>query len=790
MKLVIKIMIAMLTVSTSAYSATTLEQRVEQIYNSMSLAERVAQLRSIYISSLFTPYGKIDEERCKELIPYGIGHVSQFAMDLGLSPDEQRDRVAQLQRWLKENTPNHIPALVHEEALTGVNALDATVYPQQIGLACTFNPKLAEKKALLTGRALRAMGGTLALSPMVDVVRNPSFNRLEESYGEDGYLAAVMGVAFVNGMQNHGNLHEGVAACTKHFLGYGGGGNAPEKELMEDILLPHEAIMRLAGSQVVMTGYHAINGTKCVANKWLQQDLLRRYLQFDGLTVSDYGSIPQIGDSLSPLELCTAAMNAGNEVDFPMGDTYSHIPEALDKGLVSEDMLEKAVKHVLMLKAKLGMLDDSAQLYDKGHIQFDTDEERSISYQLATQSVVLLKNDSEVGGKEPLLPLSAEKLSKLGGRVFLTGPNANSMWALAGDYTFQSMRYFWKRKEESANHPRYVFLKDGMEQKMPKGGTLFYSHGCDWTDAPETIMEKGGDPRVAAQKTIDNRMVDSHEPANWDEALQMASQCDVIIAAMGENVMLSGENRDRTKLSLPGRQEEYVNALVATGKPVVLVVFGGRAQIISNLAKKCTAVLQAWYPGEEGGNAVADILFGNVSPSGKLSVSYPAVEIHEPVCYNYGLEKDARIAWPFGYGLSYTSFEYRNLKMDKNVATTAESFNLSLNVKNTGKVMADEVVQVYVSPVDSKSHIKPIQLVGFARVSLKGGEQKSVQFKLFPEQFGYYEGGQWNIAPGRYMVKVAASSQDIRLWQEIVFTGKRHVKKLRDHYLSVSPALD
>ena len=323
-----------------------------------------------------------------------------------------------------------------------------------------------------------------------------------------------------------------------------------------------------------------------------------------------------------------------------------------------------------------------------------------------------------------------------------------------------------------------------MEQKMPKEGTLYYSRGCDWTEGPETVMEVGGDPRVAAQKAIDSRMVDSREPADWDEALQMARQCDVIVAAMGENVMLSGENRDRTKLTLPGRQEEYVNELIATGKPVILVVFGGRAQIIGKLANKCTAVLQAWYPGEEGGNAVADILFGNVSPSGKLCVSYPAVELHEPVCYNYGVENNPRIAWPFGYGLSYTSFEYGDMRIDRQVETTAESFNLDVDVKNTGTVDADEVVQIYISPTDSESRLKPIQLQGFARISLKAGEKRTVRFRLFPEQLGYYADGAWNISPGHYLIKVAASSQDIRQEQEIVLTGKHHVKKLRDHYLS------
>lgn len=761
----------------------TLEQRVDDLYTQMSQGERVAQLRSIYMSSLFSPDGEIDDAKCKELIPDGIGHVSQFAMDLGKSPDEQRDMVAQLQKWLIENTPSHIPALVHEEALSGVNALDATVYPQQIGMACTFNPGLAERKARLTGKALRSMSGLLALSPMVDVVRNPSFNRLEESYGEDGYLSAAMGVAFVNGIQKRGNLREGVAACTKHFLGYGGGGDAPEKELMEDILMPHEAIIRLAGSQVVMTGYHAFRGTKCVANKALQQDLLRNYVGFDGLLVSDYSSIPQVSDTLAPVELCAAAINAGNEVDFPKGKTYAHIPEAMERGLASEDALEKAVKHVLMLKARLGMLDDGASLYSNGHIEFDTQEERETSYQLASQSVVLLKNDTMEGGGEAILPLSAERLAKLGGRIFLTGPNANSMWALSGDYTFQSMRYFWKKKEESPLRPRYVLLKDAMEQKLPNGATMLYSRGCDWTDVPETIMEKGGDPRVAEQKTINARMVDSGEAADWDEALALAGKSDVIVAAMGENVMLSGENRDRTKLSLPGRQEEFVNALIATGKPVILVVFGGRAQIITDLSKKCAAVLQAWYPGEEGGDAVADIIYGNVSPSGKLSVSYPAEEIHQPICYNYGMSAP-HVLWPFGYGLSYASFEYSGMRMERQVKTSDESFDVTVDVKNTGDVDADEVVQIYVSPSDEGSPLKPIQLVGFARVSLKAGEVKTVTLRLFTEQLGYYADGRWNIAPGRYMIKVAASSQDVRLSQDLELAGSPVTKRLRDHYLS------
>ncbi len=777
------IMIAGMGVAMMSCGEKPIEQRVNELYDSMSQEERIAQLQSIYMGQFFDESGKLDTAKCREVIPNGVGHFSQFAMDLGRTPEQQRDMVAQLQQWIINNTPHGIPALFHEEALTGVNSMDATVYPQQIGLACSFNTELAEVKTQQTSTSLRKMGGLLALSPMVDVVRNPSFNRLEESYGEDGYLSAAMGVAFVKGMQHDGNLREGIGACTKHFLGYGGSGASNnKKEVMEEILLPHEAIMHLAGSQVLMTGYHEIDGTKCVANKWLQQDILRNYVGFEGLTVSDYGSINQVGDSLTDLERCVAAFNAGNEVDFPHGENYKHLSEALEKGLVSQEALEKAVKHVLTLKARLGMLDKNPVLYAEGDLGFDSKEERETSYTLATQSIVLLKNDTLANG-EAVLPLAA---AKTGGKVFLTGPNANSMWALAGDYTFQAMHYFWQHKEESPEHPKYVFLKDGMTDRLPQGMTLTHSRGCDWTDVPETVMEVGGDPRVAAQKKIDERMVDSHETANWDEALAMAAQSDIIVAAMGENIMLSGENRDRTHLRLPGRQEEYINALVATGKPVVLVVFGGRAQVLTNVVDKCAAVVQAWYPGEEGGNAVADLLYGNVNFSGKLSVSYPAVELYEPICYNYGLDGDKRIAWPFGFGLSYTKFEYSNLKVDKEAATSAESFNVSVEVKNTGKVAGDEVVQLYVSPIARTANLKPIQLQGFARVSLKPGESKTVNVTMHPEQMGYFVDGHWAIDPGRYMIKVGASSQDIRLEQEIVLTGEMHEKPLRQHYLSTA----
>jgi beta-glucosidase len=361
--------------------------------------------------------------------------------------------------------------------------------------------------------------------------------------------------------------------------------------------------------------------------------------------------------------------------------------------------------------------------------------------------------------------------------VLLTGPNANSMWAMCGDYSFPAMTYFWKMNMEDLEHPEVVTLFEGMTANKPEGVNLMYSRGCDWTEVVETKYAELGDER-AWETALLHRKVDAGEKIDKAEAMAMAKKSDV---------MLCGENRDRQGLRLPGKQEEYIKELLATGKPVVLIVFGGRAQVISGIAEQCAAVIQAWYPGEEGGKAVADILYGKISPSAKLSVSYPKEEVYEPICYNYATEKDSRVQWPFGYGLSYTTFEYQNMKADAEVATSAESVNVSFDVKNSGKMAADEIVQIYLSPTGNNQQIRPIQLQGFARVSLQPGETKTVKVKLYTEQFGYYsnqDNRQWNIAPGQFIVKIGASSTDIRLQQTVTLKGDAVIKPLRDHYFS------
>ena len=758
---------------TGCNSAVDINQQVDELYAKMPQEERIAQLKSMYMDELFNEQGQLDTAKCRELIPYGIGHFSQFALQKPRDPNTIRDMVAAVQDWLKNNTPNGIPALFHEEVLSGINTKGSTIYPQQIGQACSFNTELAELKTRQTSTTMRKMGGILALSPMVDVCRTPSFNRLEESYGEDGYLSAAMGAAFVKGLQQ-GNLKTGVGACTKHYLGYGGGGDADEKELMEEILLPHEAMIRQTGSVAVMPGYHDVHGTRCVCNSEILQDILRGYVGFDGMVVSDYTAIDQIPGLETVVDKAAAAINNGNDVDFPFGANYQYLQQAIDQGLVKPETLERAVKNVLRVKFRAGLFDQDAYLYSTEDIQLDTPEERQTAYDIATQSVVLLENNG-------ILPLKEAK------NILLTGPNAHSMWAMLGDYSFPAMSYFWKMVMQDLDHPHTITLLEGMKDATPEGVNLMYSRGCDWTEDIETKYGELGDARAWEYELL-HRKVDAGEKADKAEAMAMAKDADVIVAAMGENVMLCGENRDRLTLRLPGKQEQFVEDLLKTGKPVILVMFGGRAQIVSGLAERCAAVIQAWYPGEEGGHAVADILYGKVSPSAKLSVSYPNTELYEPLCYNQLPESN--IAWPFGYGLTYTTFEYANLQAASEAKTTDDTVELTFQVKNTGSVTADEIAQIYLSPKDSTLQIRPIQLQGFARISLEPGQTKTVTTRLALDQFGYYshENGvrQWNIEPGTYIVKVGASSADIRLQQEVILRGKAVSKPIRDRYFSES----
>ena len=620
-----------------------------------------------------------------------------------------------------------------------------------------------------TADAMRAVGGTMALSPMVDLIRTAHWPRVEESYGEDAYLSAAMGAAFVEGLQKK-NLSEGVAACTKHFLGYGGGSSLSWKEIYEEDLFPHEVAMRHVGSKVVMTSYGRFRGQQAVSNDTLLRVILKNYLQFDGLVISDYGAVGHSSQGRKPelmKKRAVEALMAGNDVDLPSGDSYKYLMELLQNGSIDENRFEEAVKKVLALKVQLGLLDKNKKLYKSGDLDLDTPESRKTAYELACQSVVLLKNNS-------VLPLSSEYK-----KIALVGPNANTFWCMLGDYTYQSMQAFWWGGKVDPNNPKIVSLRDAMVNKLSPDFTLGYERGCDWSTAGESAVIREGDPRTARLKMM---LMESSDPTDWNKAVRLASESDVVIAALGENPTLCGEARERKGIRLPGDQERFLQDLIATGKPVVLVMFGGRPQVIDNVADGCAAILQAWYPGEEGGNAVADILLGNVNPSGKLCMSYPKNEDKTMICYNNG-DSTVDVAYPFGYGLSYTTFEYSDVVVPHSSGIESDDLEIKCTVKNTGSVPGTEIVQLYVSP-SSGQPLKPIQLKGFARVFLQAGESKTLSFHVSPQQLAYYSDGRWIVEPGDYEFKIGASSSDIRLKGICELTGEPRRIAYRDIYFS------
>ncbi|TNJ43213.1 beta-glucosidase [Tamlana fucoidanivorans] len=742
------------------FSNSEIDAKVDALIADMTMDEKLAQIMGTRLRDIMVD-GKVSLELCRKHIPYGIGHFCQFSSRQEITPEALRDLVREVQHYLMTETRLKIPAIFHEEAITGFATYTATTFPQQIGVGCTWNPDLVEKNTASTAGNMRAVGATFALSPMLDLSRTAHWNRHQESYGEDAYLTSRMGVAFVKGLQGD-DFKTGVAATVKHFAGYGTKNNS-EKVLYEEYLMPHEACIKVGGAKSVMPSYGVYKALPISANPTMLQQILRRDVGFDGLVVSDYGAINQIFKKYKQAkDLPTAgamAMNAGVDIELSSPTAYPFLPEAIKKGLVTEEIIEEAVKRSLIMKAKLGLLDENPKIGTDGNLDFDPPENRELAYQTACQSIVLLENNG-------ILPLKDDVK-----KIALVGPNASTVYGLLGDYTYQGMRSFWNQVGFDANHPKLITVKEGLENRLGSSVEILHERGCDWSARLDAQIDTTsfGDDRLSQLKL---RTIKGLPQPNLQKALGYAKESDVIIAAMGENLYLNGEGRWRKGIGLPGEQEAFVKQLIATGKPVVLLVLSGRQQVISNISSQCAAVVQAWFPGEEAGHAIADVLRGTVNPSGKLCVSYPSTEQDIEINYQDGVSTKDYVQYPFGYGLSYTNFQYDNFNMASSAHITDDRFVVSCNVKNTGQRDGTEVVQLYVSPVDTEISMKSILLKGFNRVDLKAGEEKTLHFKVSPQQLAQYKDAKWFVEAGKYEFKIGASSADIRLSGIIEIQGE------------------
>ncbi len=692
--------------------------------------------------------------------------------DLGLTSKRNEAIEKQVERVFKSLTLDEKIAqlsgtsgrykLDRTEAITGLSYEGATTFPQQIGISCSWNPELVKRNTEGTSALMRSRNITLALSPMLDVTRNAIWGRTEEGFGEDAYLTSRMGLAFVDGMQTD-DITKGAAATVKHFAGYGMT-DADDKTFIEQILMPHEVAIKIGKAQSIMPGYHKYKDIPASASNYLLNEVARGDWQFDGVIVSDYGAVKQVWSAYKQAETLQDAgvktLKNGVDLELPGGNAYKLLKDAIAKGKITEAEIDVSVRRMLRLKARLGLLDE--EVIKSNSLPLDPPERRQAAYESACQSVVLLKNE------DGILPIknSVKKIA-------LVGPNADAFESLLGDYTKQSLGLFWGKKPIQGDNPKLYTLCEALNTKL-KGVELLYERGCEWKEPAAPKKSANGKAFVGDErekKVVEISSKDFGTP-NPELAIKKAAQSDIIIAAMGENRYLCGEGRNRPNFRLAGKQEAFVKSLIATGKPVILIVFGGRQHALGDVEAGCKAILQAWYPGEEGGNAVADILMGKVNPSAKMTVTSPRTVKQAKLWYGAGYEADNMPLYPFGHGLSYTTFDYSSLKVDGSFGTTSKGIDVEFTLKNSGKRDGCEVVQLYVSPKSPNSSVKQ-SLQGFARVEMKAGESRKVRFTLSPQQFAHLNDEmKWSIEAGDYEFQVAASSTDIRLKQDVKLTGK------------------
>lgn len=756
----------------------SIEHRVDTLLSQMTLDEKLAQIGSYWMWDLQTD-GVLDWDKAADKLKHGIGQITRVAGASTLDPVNAAKASNRLQKFLMEKTRLGIPAIIHEECCSGVLMLGGTLFPQMLGLASTFQPELAEAMTTAIRKQLLAIGARQGLAPVLDVARDPRWGRVEETFGEDPTLVSHFGMAYIRGLQSE-DLSGGVMATGKHFVGHslsqGGLNCAPVhvgmREIYDVYLAPFQAAIRDAKLASIMNAYPELDGEVVAASRRILTDILRGELGFDGLVVSDYEAVVMLHTfhkvAADPACAASMALSAGIDVELPNTVCYGEeLKSALDHGGIDLALVDLAVRRHLHKKFELSLFENP--YVDEGKVLdvFETPEQRALSREIACKSMVLLKNDG-------LLPL--DKSIKT---IAVIGPNAHDGRNQLADYSYPAMRQLMQLKapENSA------FLDMDLEQSAPyEVKVITVLEGIRAAVSPNT--------KILYAKGCDNC---SEDTSGFGEALEAAKQADAVVLVLGDKSGLTpdcttGETRDSADLKLPGVQEDLAEALFSTGKPVVAVLVTGRPYALSGLAESARAILQAWLPGEEGGAAIGDVLFGDVNPGGKLPITFPRLVGQVPIFYNakpagtkshwyvdYVSEKVTPL-YPFGHGLSYTSFEYSDLCIGQEQVRGGESVDISLDVRNTGTIAGEEVVQLYIHD-EFASIPRPVkELKGYRRVKLEPGETCRVTFHLPVDQLAFYDlDSNLILETGKIAVLVGSSSEDIRLSGEFEITGERKI---------------
>ncbi|HEY0737880.1 MAG TPA: glycoside hydrolase family 3 N-terminal domain-containing protein [Herpetosiphonaceae bacterium] len=766
--------------------ARRLDERVEDLLERMTLEEKIAQLGCLWSTTLVHD-DTFDADFVAAKMPHGMGQVTRIGASTGLRPRESAALMNAIQQVAVERTRLGIPIFVHEESVGGFCHRDATTFPQGIGLAATWNLALIEQIAGVIREQMLAVGARLGLAPVLDIARDPRWGRVEESYGEDPVLTGTLGTAYVRGLQTD-DLRSGVIATGKHFLGYalseGGRNWGPvqlgPRELREVYAEPFAAVIRDAGLAAVMNSYASVDGLPCASSPAILTDLLRGELGFEGAVVADYWSIPQLlrfhrvaADRGAAARL---ALAAGLDMELPATDFYSQpLIAEVEAGRLPIEVVDTAVRRVLRMKFQLGLFEQPYVDAEAASAKFQTPEQRALARQAAAESVILLTND----GTLPLGPQVKH--------VAVIGPGADDQRLLQGDYHYPAHLESIYLARQQASNPENLMGNQGEGLTPHAGGA--YAPGPHFTPHVTPLAglraALGDDVEVMYAKGCD---VLGDDGSGFDAAVKVARAADVAVVVVGGKSGLHrpvtvGEANDATNLELTGVQTELIEALAATGTPLVVVVLSGRVHSLERVAAHAGALLQLFPPGEEGGSGLADVLTGAVSPSGRLPVTLPRSVGQVPVYAGYragggrsmffGDYTDSPTSplFAFGHGLSYTSFAYEQLTVT--AATTRDPIEVALSVRNTGERPGDEVVQLYVQD-QIASVARPDQmLVGFARVPLDPGQARSVTFTIHPSRLAFYDPQmRFVVEPGTFHFSVGASSADIRAEQIVELTGQ------------------
>lgn len=758
--------------------ALTVAARVKDLLQRMTLEEKAAQMMCVWqqkAKKLVDEQGNFDLAKAKEAFKdgCGIGQVGRpsdagapfSAPEHGRNARQMAELTNAIQKFFIENSRLGIPVIFHEECLHGHAAKDGTSFSQPIGLGATFNPALVERLYAMTAEEAGLRGAHQALTPVVDVAREARWGRVEETFGEDPFLVAKLGVAAVRGFQGDASFKDKrrLLATLKHFVAHGqpesGQNCAPAnvslRVLRETFMFPFKEAIQKGGAASVMASYNEVDGVPSHASRWLLRDVLRNEWGFEGFVVSDYYAVQELHDrpkthshrvAKDKAEACALAVKAGVNIELPEPDCYLSLVELVRKKILKESELDELIAPMLYWKFKLGLFERPYVDPAEAERVAGCDANRALAREAARETITLLKNEDN------LAPLNLKKLKS----IAVIGPNANR--SLLGGY--------------SCAPKHNVTVLDGIRARVGDKVKVLYSEGCK-------ITADGGswykDEVMPSDPKQDRKQI--------AEARKVATKADVIVLCLGCNEQVSREAwslnhmGDRTSLDMVGRQEELVKAMLETGKPVIVFLFNGRPLSINYIAENVPTVFECWYLGQECGHAVADALFGDYNPSGKLPISIPRSVGQLPVFYNHKpsarrgfLWDNAQPLFQFGYGLSYTRFEFSNVRLTKKKIRRDGKTRVLVKVKNAGRRAGTETVQLYVKDLVS-SVTRPVkELKGFSKVFLKPGESQTVSLEIAPESLAFYDiDMNYTVEPGEFEIMVGNSSRDADL-QKVVLT--------------------